>query len=153
MKIVDIISPDAFIAHLRSRTKEDVLGELSERVERTHPSIKADNLASVLMEREHLGSTGIGDGIAIPHGKSSRFNRLVAAFGRSIPGIPFDSMDGKPTHLIFLLAGPVESTGLQLQALTRISRLLMDEAFRQQLMAANGEDELWGIFKKEDGMG
>lgn len=153
MKIVDIISPNAFIAHLRSKTKKDVLRELSKKVESTLPSMKADKLTSLLMERERLGSTGIGDGIAIPHGKSSQLNRLVAAFGRSIPGVPFDSMDGNPTHLIFLLVGPTESTGLQLKALTCISRLLMDEAFRQRLMAANGEDELWRIFKAEDGRG
>lgn len=151
MRIVDIISPDAFIAHLRSQTKQDVIRELSEKVELFMPSMKADSLASILMERESLGSTGIGDGIAIPHGKSSRLDRLVAAFGRSIPGVPFDSMDGKPTHLIFLLAGPAGSTGMQLKALTRISRLLMDEAFRQRLMAANGEDQLWRIFTEEDG--
>lgn len=153
MRIIDIISPDAFIAHLRSRTKKDVLGELSERIERFHPFVKAESLASILMERELLGSTGIGEGIAIPHGKSSGLNRLVSAFGRSIPGVSFDSMDGKPTHLFFLLAGPAESTGLQLKALTRISRLLMDEAFRHRLMAANGEDELWEIFRTEDRKG
>lgn len=153
MKIADIISPDAFIAHLRSQTKMDVLRELSEKVEIHLPSLRAENLSSILMERERLGSTGIGDGIAIPHGKSPQLDRLVAAFGRSIPGIPFDSMDGKPTHLIFLLAGPTGSTGMQLKALTRISRLLMDESFRQRLMAANGEDELWGIFQAEDGRG
>ncbi len=153
MKIVDIISPDAFISHLRSQTKKDVLRELSERVERTMPSIGADILTSILLERENLGSTGIGDGIAIPHGKSSQLDRLVAAFGRSIPGVPFDSMDGKPTHLIFLLAGPTESTGIQLRALTRISRLLMNETFRQQLMAAGDADDLWKIFKKEDDRG
>ena len=153
MKIVDIISPDAFIAHLRSQTKQDVLRELAERVERTMPSMKADTLTSILMERESLGSTGIGDGIAIQHGKSPQLDRLVAAFGRSIPGVPFDSMDGKPTHLIFLLAGPAESTGMQLKALTRISRLLMDETFRQRLMAAGDADALWKIFKKEDDRG
>ena len=153
MKILDIVSPEAVIADLRSQTKQDVLRELAERVERTMPSMKADTLTSILMERESLGSTGIGDGIAIPHGKSPQLDRLVAAFGRSIPGVPFDSMDGKPTHLIFLLAGPAESTGMQLKALTRISRLLMDETFRQRLMAAGDADALWKIFKKEDDRG
>jgi PTS system nitrogen regulatory IIA component len=153
MKIVDIISPDAFIAQLRSQTKQDVLRELADRVERSMPSIKAEVLTSILLERETLGSTGIGDGIAIPHGKSHLLDRLVAAFGRSLPGVPFDSMDGKPTHLIFLLAGPAESTGTQLNALTRISRLLMNETFRQRLMAAGDADDLWRIFKKEDERG
>jgi PTS system nitrogen regulatory IIA component len=153
MKIVDIISPDAIIPHLRSQTKEDVLRELAERVERNMPSIEADILTTILMERERLGSTGIGDGIAIPHGKSPRLDRLVAAFGRSLPGVSFDSMDGKPTHLIFLLAGPAESTGMQLKALTRISRLLVNETFRQRLMAAGDAEDLWRIFRKEDDRG
>jgi PTS system nitrogen regulatory IIA component len=153
MKIVDIISPDAIIPHLRSQTKEDVLRELAERVERNMPSIEADILTTILMERERLGSTGIGDGIAIPHGKSPRLDRLVAAFGRSLPGVSFDSMDGKPTHLIFLLAGPAESTGMQLKALTRISRLLVNETFRQRLMAAGDAGDLWRIFRKEDDRG
>jgi PTS system nitrogen regulatory IIA component len=150
MKILDVISPDAFIAHLRSQTKKDVLRELSERVEKNMPSMGADTLTSILMERENLGSTGIGDGIAIPHGKSPQLDRLVAAFGRSLPGVSFDSMDGKPAHLFFLLAGPAESTGMQLKALTRISRLLINETFRQRLMAAGDADDLRRIFKEGD---
>jgi len=153
MKIVDIISPDAFIAHLRSQTKRDVLRELSERIERQLPAIGADALTSILMERESLGSTGIGDGVAIPHGKSPHLDRLVAAFGRSIPGVPFDSMDGKPAHLFFLLVGPAESTGMQIKALTGISRLFIRETFRQRLMAAGNADDLWKIFRKEEEKG
>jgi PTS system nitrogen regulatory IIA component len=131
-EILDIVSSESVIAELRSRTKQDVLRELAERVERTMPSMKAEILTSVLLDRETLGSTGIGEGIAIPHGKAPQINRLVAAFGRSIQGVPFDSMDDKPVHLVFLIVAP---------------------AFRQRLMGAAGAEELEKIFRDEDNRG
>jgi PTS system nitrogen regulatory IIA component len=153
MKILDIVSSESVIAELRSRTKQDVLRELAERVERTMPSMKAEILTSVLLDRETLGSTGIGEGIAIPHGKAPQINRLVAAFGRSIQGVPFDSMDDKPVHLVFLIVAPPDLAGMHLKALARISRLLKDAAFRQRLMGAAGAEELEKIFRDEDNRG
>jgi PTS system nitrogen regulatory IIA component len=150
MKILDIVSPQAVIAELRSQTKQDVLRELAERVERTMPSMKAEILTSILLERETLGSTGIGDGIAIPHGKAPQISRLVAAFGRSIQGLPFDSMDGRPVHLVFVIVAPPDLAGMHLKALARIARLLKNAAFRQSLMAAADAEELKKIFRDED---
>jgi PTS system nitrogen regulatory IIA component len=150
MKILDIVSPEAVIADLRSQTKQDVLRELAERVEEIMPSMKAEILTSILLERETLGSTGIGEGIAIPHGKAPQIHRMVAAFGRSIHGVPFDSMDDKPVHLVFLIVAPPDLAGMHLKALARVSRLLKEATVRQRLMEASDAKELENIFREED---
>ncbi|MDH3801907.1 MAG: PTS sugar transporter subunit IIA, partial [Deltaproteobacteria bacterium] len=107
-------------------------------------------LVEVLLERERLGSTGIGDGIAIPHGKVQDLDELVLSFGRSSQGIEFDSMDGRPTHLFFLLIAPENSAGIHLRALAKISRLLKSSHFRQRLLEAGTEEELFQVIQEED---
>ncbi len=150
MKIQDIVSPEAIVDNLKARTKEDVLRELSEVIAKIVPKLSADALTSILMERESLGSTGIGDGVAIPHGKVNGIERLVAAFGRSRNGVQFQSLDGKPAHLFFLIMAPEYSAGMHLKALARISRLLKDERFRRSLLEAADADELRSILREED---
>lgn len=150
MKILDIVPPGAVLADLRAETKEGVLRELSEAIAAAVPGTSAEALAAVLVEREGLGSTGIGDGVAIPHGKMAGIERLVAAFGRSRDGVPFQSLDGKPAHLFFLIVAPENSAGMHLKALARVSRLLKDERFRRALLSARGASELVGIFREED---
>jgi PTS system nitrogen regulatory IIA component len=150
MKIQDIVSPEAIVDDLRGETKEAVLRELSEVIVGIVPKLSADSLTSILMERESLGSTGIGDGVAIPHGKVNGIDRLVAAFGRSRNGVAFQSLDGKPAHLFFLIMAPEYSAGMHLKALARISRLLKDERFRMSLLGAAGVDELRSLFREED---
>jgi PTS system nitrogen regulatory IIA component len=102
------------------------------------------------LEREKLGSTGIGDGIAIPHGKMKGIEELVTSFGRSIKGVDFESIDNKPTHLFFLLVAPENSAGVHLKALARISRLLKDSGFRNRLMEASDRQDLFRIIAEED---
>ncbi|MGA6994133.1 MAG: PTS sugar transporter subunit IIA [Candidatus Deferrimicrobiaceae bacterium] len=150
MKIQDIVSPEAIVDNLRADTKEGVLRELSEVIAKSVPKLSTDSLAAVLMERESLGSTGIGDGVAIPHGKVAGIERLVAVFGRSRNGIQFHSLDGKPAHLFFLIMAPENSAGMHLKALARISRLLKDERFRRSLLDAADVDELRKILTEED---
>jgi len=150
MKIQDIVSPEAIVENLRGETKENVLRELSEVIVKIVPKLSADTLTSILMERESLGSTGIGDGVAIPHGKVNGIDRLVAAFGRSRNGVPFQSLDGKPAHLFFLIMAPEYSAGMHLKALARISRMLKDERFRRSLLEAADADELRSILREED---
>ncbi len=104
----------------------------------------------MLNERERLGSTAIGDGIAIPHGKIRGITQILGAFGRSTRGLDFDSLDGNPTHLFFLLIAPEESTSLHLKALARVSRLFKDGAFRQHLLEARDAGELYRLLKEED---
>jgi len=150
MKIQDIVSQEAVLDDLRAETKEGVLRELSEVIAKIVPKLSADSLTGILMERESLGSTGIGDGVAIPHGKVAGIERLVAAFGRSRNGVPFHSLDGKPAYLFFLIVAPEYSAGMHLKALARISRLLKDERFRRSLVEAADAEELRRIFREED---
>src|SRR5205085_9380390 len=121
---------------LRGRSKDAVIEELADVVAGTHPEIDRKRLVQALEDRERLNSTALGEGIAIPHGKLPGLHRVIAAFGRSPAGIDFSSLDGKPTHLFFLLVAPEDSAGAHLKALARISRLLKDESFRARLMAA-----------------
>ncbi len=150
MKIQDIVSPEAIVDDLRADSKEGVLRELSEVIATIVPKLSADSLAAILMERESLGSTGIGDGVAIPHGKVGGIEHLVAAFGRSRNGVQFHSLDGKPAHLFFLIVAPEYSAGMHLKALARISRLLKDERFRRSLLEAKDVGELRRILHEED---
>lgn len=150
MRILDIVPPGAVVDDIRAETKEGVLRELSEAIAGVTPSLSADGLASILMERERLGSTGIGDGVAIPHGKAAGIDRLVAAFGRSRNGVQFQSLDGKPAHLFFVIVAPEQSAGMHLKALARVSRLLKDERFRRSLLAAGDARDLVDVFREQD---
>jgi len=151
MRILDLVPAGGVLDDLRSGTKEGVLRELSEAVCRAVPVLSPDHLASVLLERESLGSTGIGEGVAIPHGKVQGIDRLVAAFGRSREGVQFASLDGKPARLFFLVVAPESnSAGMHLKALARISRLVKDERFRRHLLEAEGVEGLTKVLREED---
>jgi nitrogen PTS system EIIA component len=151
MKILDILASDALIApSVSGTTKTAVLRELAEHLARQHPEIDADRLVEVLWERERLGSTAIGDGIAIPHGKLLGLQGVIGAFGRHVAGVDFDSLDGSPTHLFFLLVAPEDSVGQHLKALARVSRLLKDRAFRDKLIGAADRAELFRLIREED---
>ena len=150
MKIVDILNKDCIIPELRSRTKKEVLEELTGALVNCKANLNKEALVEVLLERERLGSTGIGDGIAIPHGKIQDLDELILSFGRSSQGIEFDSMDGRPTHLFFLLIAPENSAGIHLRALAKISRLLKSTHFRQRLLAAGTIEEIFQVIQEED---
>jgi nitrogen PTS system EIIA component len=136
MKIVDLLSANRILPALTATTKKGILEELAGALAEEFDKLDRNKVLEVLLERENLGSTGIGDNIAIPHGKLADLDDLVLCFGRSGPGVNFDSMDGKPTHLFFLLLAPENSIGLHLKALAKISRMLKDSSFRSNLMAA-----------------
>lgn len=150
MKIIDILPEALVIPALKGRTKEEVLRELAECMAAQHPDIDAGRLVEVLWERERLGSTAIGDGIAIPHGKLPGLRTVLGAFGRHPEGVDFQSLDGKPTKLLFLLVAPEDSVGQHLKALARVSRLLKDQSFRNQLLAARDQGELFRFIREED---
>ncbi len=150
MRVVDILSAQAIVPHLQSRTKVEALRELASHLASCYPDISAEQLLAVLLEREQLGTTAIGEGIAIPHGKLPGLKKVLAAFGRSPEGMDFKSLDGNPTHLVFLLVAPEDSAGVHLKALARISRLLKDPAFRRRLLQAGEREELYRIIKEED---
>jgi len=153
MKIQDLIPPEAVVDGLRAETKEGVLRELSEAVCRRLPALSPARLTAILMDREGLGSTGIGEGVAIPHGKIPGIDRLVAVFGRSPAGVQFASLDGKPARLFFLILAPENSAGMHLKALARISRLLKDQRFRARLLEAEGAEGLSQVLREADERG
>jgi PTS system nitrogen regulatory IIA component len=150
MKILDILAEPVVVAALAGRTKDQVIEELATVVAGQHPEIDRTRLVAALEDRERLNSTALGDGVAIPHGKLPGVKRVVAAFGRSPAGVDFASIDGKPTHLFFLLVAPEDSAGAHLKALARISRLLKDDGFRSRLMAAPDAAELFRVIRTED---
>jgi PTS system nitrogen regulatory IIA component len=135
---------------LKAKSKRAVLAELSEIFTRDHAGIQSEAMIEVLLEREKLGSTGIGDGIAIPHGKLKGLDSLVISFGRSREGIDFDSIDGRPAHIFFLLMAPESSTGQHLKALAKISRMLKDPEFRNDLLSAKNAEELYRKIADKD---
>lgn len=150
MKIVDFLSQEAVSVELAAQTKEEAIKELVQLLHKSKKIKEINQIVKILMEREELGSTGIGQGIAIPHGKSDTIRTIVAAFGISKKGINFDALDGESVNLIFLLVAPHDSAGAHLKALAKISRLLKDKFFRQALREAKDAKEVMKIIKEED---
>jgi nitrogen PTS system EIIA component len=150
MKLLDILPKKSIVPDLKGRTKKQVLEELIDALLHEKPELDRERLMAVLLERERLGSTGIGDGIAIPHGKLKDLNQLTLVFGKSSTGVDFESMDGKPVHLFFLLVAPENCTGIHLRALARIARLLKNAPVRKRLTSANTQDEIYAVIQQED---
>ncbi len=150
MKIMDILLGDALVLDLASNKKDDILAEMANAVAAAEPSLDAGTLLGVLRDREALQSTGIGEGVAIPHGKLPGLHRLIASFARSRPGVDFESIDGQPTHLFFLLVVPEHSGGQHLKALARISRFFRDTAFRTRLHEAESAEDVLRAIEEED---
>ena len=150
MKILDILLRDAVLVDLRATTKREVLEEICSAVAAAEPAADRGKLVEVLAERERLQSTGIGEGVAIPHGKIPGLPRLVAAFAKSKAGVDFDSVDGQKTHLFFVLVMPEHAGGQHLKALARISRSLRDASFRRAVEAAATREEVLRVIEIED---
>ena len=149
MKILDVMQKEAILDDLKSQNKKGILEELVVPLTGI-TGMSQEDLARVLMERERLGSTGIGGGIGIPHGKIKDLETLVLGFGLSRKGIEFESIDGQPTHIFFVLITPENSTGLHLKLLARISRILKNDHFKERLLNAADRQEIFDIIKEED---
>jgi len=150
MKIMDFLNKKAVTINLKAPDKVGAVKELVDLLVAADAIKGKDEMVKTLLAREALGSTGIGQGIGIPHGKSKNIKELVAAFGISQKGVNFDSLDGEPVYLFFLLIAPEESAGPHLKALARISRLLKDKYFRDRLRKAKDEKEVISIIQEED---
>jgi PTS system nitrogen regulatory IIA component len=150
MKIMDILVRDAVILDLKSQGKRETLQEMASALAAAESGLEADRLLEVLLDREALQSTGIGEGVAIPHGKMAGLPRLVASFARSRAGVDFDSIDGQPTELFFLLVVPEHSGGQHLKALARISRFFRDASFRKALAEAETLEDVFRAIEEED---
>ena len=153
MKISEFLCTKAISADLKGTNKEEIIDELvgllvsAEAIEKKNKP----KLVEILLQREALGSTAIGQGIAIPHGKSENVAQLTAGLGVSKGGVDFDSLDGEPAYIFFLLVAPVDSAGPHLKALARISRLLKDKYFRDILKNSKDEKTILKLISQEDG--
>ncbi|MBW1805781.1 MAG: PTS sugar transporter subunit IIA [Deltaproteobacteria bacterium] len=150
MKLSEILDEENILPDLKARDKKKVLEELVDTIVSNHPSLDKDSLVKVLLERERLGSTGIGDGVAIPHGKFHGVSEPIISFGRSRKGLDFESMDGQPAYLFFLLVAPENSASVHLKALARIAKILKNDVFRKVLMGAEAREELYKTIIQND---
>lgn len=150
MKILDLLSEDLIIADLEAEARDEVLDEIVRCALALHPYIDARRAQRVLIERERLGSTAIGEGLAIPHARLEGLTKPVACFARSVRGVDFKALDGAPTHLFLALFAPVGAAALHLTALARATRMFKDEGFRARLLSAEGPRELWTIIAEKD---
>ena len=150
MKITEMLKREFVLEQLKAANKRDALAELAGVFAQGRINVDSEAMLHVLLERERLGSTGMGDGIAIPHGKLPGLEEMVVSFGRSREGIAFEAMDGKPVHLFFLLMAPENSAGQHLKALAKISRMLKDANFRKNLLEAKMHEDLFRIIAEKD---
>lgn len=147
---MDVVRKEAILVDLKSTDKKGVIEEMVAPLARL-AGVGFEDLAKVLMERERLGSTGIGGGVGIPHGKMKHLDQLMLGVGISKRGVDFESIDGKPTHLFFMLVTPENSIDAHLRLLAKISRILKNEVFKQRLMNATDGEAVASIIAQEDG--
>jgi nitrogen PTS system EIIA component len=150
LKLTDFLDATRIIPDLKEKEKRAVLKEMSVRLAALDASLDAGKLFDTLLEREKISSTAIGEGVAIPHGKLNGSRKLTGIFARSLQGANFESLDGGPTHLFFVLLAPEDSAADHLKALARISRLLKDSSFRVRLMQGKTAEEIFRVIKEED---
>lgn len=136
--------------NMLAKTKTEALEELVNALIKGGLKLNCAKVIEVLQQREKLGSTGIGDGLAIPHGKIPSLDEIVVAFGRSKKGVDFDSLDGKPVHIFFLLLAPENSVGQHLKALARISKMLKKANFRQKLIETDSKSDLYKLIIEQN---
>lgn len=149
MRISQLLNKNSIIANLNARDKKGAIDELASAISGATKA-SAKDIATVLMEREQLGSTGIGGGIAIPHGKLDQVGSIVVGFGLSREGVEYDSLDNKPVHIFFLLLTSENSTGGHLKVLAQISKLLKMNQFKKGLLSATSVDEIYDIILAQD---
>jgi len=136
--------------NMLAKTKTEALDELVNTLIKGGLKLHSAKVIEVLQQREKLGSTGIGDGLAIPHGKISTLDEIVVAFGRSKEGVDFDSLDGKPVHIFFLLLAPENSVGQHLKVLAKISKMFKKANFRQKLIETESKSNLYKLIIEQN---
>ncbi|OQM45805.1 PTS fructose transporter subunit IIA [Anoxybacillus sp. UARK-01] len=150
MKITDLLTEETIVLEAKARTKEEIIDELAQTLEQAGVLHDLKAFKEAVLLREAQSTTGIGDGIAIPHAKTSAVARPAVAFGRSNPGIDYDALDGKPSHLFFMIAAPDGADHTHLEALARLSSMLMDAAFRSRVESASTKEELLSVIKEKE---
>lgn len=150
MLITSLLDNKAIKAELVSRSKPGVIEELVGCLASQRRGLVREEIVNALLEREKLGSTALGKGVAIPHAKAKGIEKVVAAFGRSSQGIDFGAEDGKPVQLFFLIVAPLDKAGDHLKALAKIAQLVKDESFKKSLLAAKNHDAIFKLIKDKD---
>ena len=150
MTLMDILSAKSVIVDLKGETKEEIIEELVDALEVGEVITNRDKVLQAVLEREKIMSTGIGDGIAIPHGKSDAVARLAAALGTQKRGVDFEALDGEPAYVFFLLVSPANVSGPHIKALARISRMLKNDGFKKKLIEAGSADDIVAAIEEEE---
>ena len=150
MNLLDILTPDCIVAPLQASDKKGVIHELVDTLARANKIHDAEALKQAVWTREQTRTTGIGSGLAIPHGKLAGMNALSMAIGKPATPIEFEAIDGQPVRLVILLASPPEKTGDHIQALARVSRLMMLESFREKIYGASSSQEILELLKSQE---
>lgn len=148
MKFLDLITVDRIISALTSTNKEEVIKELLETFKLTKPAFK--KMFDLVMERESRGTTGMGEGIALPHSNQTASKEITGAFGRSAPGVDFNALDGQPVHLVFLVISGDAHKGLHIEGLKYISKVMRNAIYKRFLLEAKGKREIAKILKEID---
>jgi PTS system fructose-specific IIC component len=146
-KIQELILPDGIIMDLKSTEKISVIKELSQILIDKNIVTDPEEFYNAILKRENLESTGIGHGVAIPHARTKAVNNIVVLFGRSQVGVDFNSLDGQPAHLIFLIASPEDKKSEYIITLARLSKLIRNDKVREKLLAAQNAEEVLEIIK------
>lgn len=152
MLLTDLITPERIKIPLEATRKDDLLRELVDLVSRDGHVGDPEDVLRAVQEREAVLSTGIGHGVAIPHGKSTGIHELRMAAGTTADPVDFDALDGQPVRLFFLLVGPESSAGLHIKALSRISRMVRREDVRGELLAARNADQFYRVLQEFEGV-
>jgi PTS system nitrogen regulatory IIA component len=150
MRILDFLKKETVISDLKARTKEEALEEMASCLSSHAREIDGSQLKQALMEREQLGSTALGEGVAIPHSRLNGITQVYGLFARSLAGVDFSSPDQKTTHLFFLLVAPENSAASHLKALARVSRLLKNSSFRSKVLELGNSREIFAAIREED---
>ena len=151
MKLSDILRESSVIADIKGVTKREILFEMVETLKNAKLIDDVDSVVDIIMEREKLGSTGIGDGVAIPHGKMKKLNTILCVAGRSKEGVNFDAVDRQPVHIFFLVLAPEDSASMHLKVLSRISKVLRDQSFRKKILKLADAHEIYtNIIEADD---
>ncbi len=150
MKVTDILKDEFIISELKSKQKEDAINELIDLFKNDDRVVEIEKVRSAVLEREKIMSTGVGKGFAIPHGKTAAVNEIIAAFGKTKTPIEYQSLDNKPVNLVFLLVGKDNLVSTHIKLLSRISRMMNKDDFREKLLNAGSANEIFELFKKEE---
>lgn len=150
MKISDLLDSECVLPDLSADSKSEAINKLIDTLSSKLDDLSIASIRQAVMDRESIMSTGVGKGLAIPHGKSSKLNETYAAFGKLRKPVEFDSIDGQSVQLLFLLVGPQSQNSVHIKLLSRISRLLNSNTFRDKLLAGNETEEIIQLFRTEE---